>query len=100
MPYKVVNSRSNTKHDMKDTGDPDELLGEGPRKSEIAPGHSESDNQDENKENDGVCIEREVISCIIDTSTTKAFVCAITLKGETRDGDETEESEDQLGRSQ
>lgn len=57
MSYKVVNSRSNTKRDMENTGDPNELLGEGPRKSEVAPGYSECDDQDENEENDRVCIE-------------------------------------------
>lgn len=97
MPRKVVYGRSDTKYNMENTGDPNELLGEGPRKGEVSPRDSECDNQDENEENDGVCIQRKVIPCIVNPSTTEAFICAVALEREARDGDETKESEDQLG---
>ena len=80
MPREVVDCRPNTKDDIQDPCDPNELLGECARECEVSPGEDERDDQDEDEEDDGVRIEREVVACMVDSSAAILLVRAISLE--------------------
>lgn len=80
MPREIIDRSPDTENDMQNSRDPDELLGKGSRECKVCPGEDERDDQDENKEDDSVRVEREIVACMVDSSTTIPFIRAITLE--------------------
>lgn len=76
---KIVDACADAKNDMEDAGDPDELFGKGPGSCEIGPRKYEGDREYEGKENDGICIEGEVVRSIVYTTAAETFIGCITL---------------------
>lgn len=64
---------------MEDTGDPYELFGKGPGSCEISPREYEGDCEYEDKENDGIRIEGEVVWSVVYTTATETFIGRVTL---------------------
>lgn len=92
----VIDSRSNCQADVQYPRDPDELLCEVLRSEEVCPGEGECDCQNECEQDDRVCVEREVVLSIVNSSSAEAVVFRILVEGIARDTDEAKKDEDQL----
>ena len=70
----VVHGRADPEDDVQYPRDPDELLGEDAGEGEVGPRDDEGDAQDEDEENDGVGVEGEGVTAVVDAAAGEAFV--------------------------
>jgi len=98
MPPKVVDCCSHRRSDVKYSREPDKLLGKGACGHEIAPRKYERNAEDENEEDEGICIEGEVVAVWtdIDAPTREALVLRIAVDCRARYSDKSQEDEDHL----
>ena len=93
---KIVDCGSNAKDNMQDTCYPDELFGECTSQREVGPGENQSDKENKDEEDDSVGVEGELISGMVDSTTTEAFIRAVPFERETGYSDEAEKGQYEL----
>jgi hypothetical protein len=62
LPAQHINRRRKPKHNIQNTGDPDELLCERARHPHVAIAKDDGNSKAKDEQNDGVGVEAEVIS--------------------------------------
>ena len=72
------------------------MLGEEAGEGEVGPGDDKGDAEDEDEEDDGVGVEGERISTVVDAAAGEAFVGRVAFERETGDSDEAGEGEEEL----
>jgi hypothetical protein len=88
LPRKHVDCRYQTEYDVQDTSRPDELLGEGARKPNIAVAQDDGNSEAEGEENDRVRGKTKVILAPIDSSRVEVAVFDISRNCDARHSDE------------
>lgn len=96
MPVEVVYGGSDAEHDLQNARDPDELLRERPRGEEVGPREDEGGCEDEDEEEESIGVEREAVWIVVYAVAAQGFLGSVPLEGETGDGHESKESEDEL----
>ena len=99
MFVQVVYRRSDCEGNVQYTCNPDELLRKCSCSQEICPGKDQRDTEDESEQDESIGVEREVVASVVDATTTEAFVLAVFLDRDSRDGYEAEENENELLKS-
>ena len=83
--HKVVYCRSDAEDDMQDARYPDELLCKSSSYCEVGPRQDQSNDEDEDKEDNGVSVEGKVVACVVNSSSAKRFVGGVPLQGNAGD---------------
>lgn len=68
MPNEIVNGRPEREDYIQDTRDPDELLRERSSRQKITPRNDQGYQEDKDKEDDGVGIEGELVTGMVDAT--------------------------------
>ena len=82
MTHEIDNGGADTEDDLQDTGDPNELLGERPRKGEVDIAKDEGRAEDKSEQNNGVGRETKFIGAAIDAATIETLGNSISLDRE------------------
>ena len=80
MTREVVRSGRQAQHDVQDSRDPDELLCESSRCKEVCPRSDERHRQNEDKEDNGICVQGEVVGIVVDSIAGEGLVAGVTLQ--------------------
>lgn len=81
MPSKVVDSRPNSEGNVQNARDPDELFRKGARQGKVKPGEDKSNGQDEGEEYNGIGVQREFVSIVINpVPSVSALIRGISLQ--------------------
>ena len=76
----IVGCGADSQDTIEDTRQPDKLFGKCPRREKVCPRDDKADSQDEDEEDDGIRVEREVVRGPIDAAAVEGMVSGIALK--------------------
>ena len=94
---KVHNCRPETKDDLENGRDPDELLGKRPSQGKVGIAANQCDCQNEGEENNGICREPKVVGRAVNATLIRGAFCGrVSLDADAADCCESQEDDDQL----
>lgn len=79
LKVQVVGCGADSKDTVEDARYPDKLFGECARCEKVCPRDNKADSQDKDEEDEGVCVEGEVVGGTIDAAAIERMVSGIAL---------------------